>query len=176
MPERALSLGCLGSDPSRSRRGPAEVLGLGAASSDEPSWPPCFAAIFSSAAPSRDRPETRSALSRGPRRLVGEGTRPGPEPQPAREGAGARLIPRGSSARLQASAAAAEGRRPPPAGNGDRGVPGAWPPRFPRRGHRADPKFGAAYPRGLYERAEKKPRTERIRAFVCVEGGGRALG
>ena len=176
MPEQALSLGCLGSDPSRSRRGPAEVLGLGAASSDEPSGPPCFAAIFSSAAPSRGRPETRSALPRGPRRLVGEGTRPGPEPQPAREGAGARLVPRGSSARLQASAAAAEGRRPRPAGNGDRGVPGAWPPRFTRRGRRADPKFGAAYPRGLCERAEKKPRTEGARAFVCVEGGGRALG
>lgn len=85
------------------------------------------------------------------------------------------LIPRGSYARLPESAAAAKGRRPLPAGDGDRGVPGAWPRCFARRGLRADPKFGAAYPRGLSEQVEKKTRMQRARSFVCGGGGG-ALG
>ncbi|XP_052508003.1 collagen alpha-1(I) chain-like [Budorcas taxicolor] len=139
------------SDPKYTREPPhpAAVHGLGAASSDKPSRPPSFAAIFSSAVPSRSRPEARCALPRGPRGLAGEGGRPGPEHQPAREGAGARLVPRGSCA------AADEDRRPRPAGNGDRGVPGARPRCFSRRGRRDDPKFGSAYPRGLSERVEK---------------------
>ena len=159
------------------RLGPGRRLALpGAAREVTQQEPPRLGA--GTGAPSRSlRPALRAATPSpaGPRHALpcpgghgGERARGRAQgPQPPREGDDAH-----SSRQLRAAPRERSGGGGPAAsagGDGDPGAPGAWPPCSARRGCRADPKFGAAYPRGLSERVGKKRRSEGARSLVwCV--------